>query len=301
MTDDPHDIWTLIALLSHAKHQHHRATRATEIAAMLAAGADPDAGRGAPLLIAARMGYRDIAEVLLRAGADVHGGHTHHTPLLAAGGDTGMRDLLLTHGAQDTLFSLLACGDVEHVVAAVRAEPAWAHITDEVDKTLLFHAAARHDLPTMELLLDAGADPNAIAPRSHGIAPIHGAALHPGAAAADAVALLHSWGADPDAADKGGVTALHMAVRARHLDVVAALLRADASVDVEDRGRRSTPLRRAVAHTGRSGTAGKGDEVLQIIRLLLEHGADPNHRNRTGKTVLESARNATIRQLLGGG
>ncbi len=298
MTDDAHDIWTLIALLGHKKHEHHRATRAAEIAALLDAGADPDAGREAPLLIAGRMQYRDIAEVLLKAGADVNGGHTYLTPLHAAGDHTELRDLLLAHGAQDTPFSLLNCGDVERVAEHVRAEPALVRTTDEADKTLLFYACARHDLATMELLLDAGADPNAVAPGSHAVAPIHATVSGDGPEVAAAVTLLQDRGADLDAVDKGGVTALHMAVRNRNLDAVAALLHAGAAVDIEDRGRKSTALRRAVANTGRSGTSGKADEALAIIRLLLEHGADPHHRNRTGKPVIESTRNAEIRRLL---
>ena len=64
------------------------------------------------------------------------------------------------------------------------------------------------------------------------------------------------------------------------------------------RGRESTPLRRAVANTGRSGTAGKSDQAIAITELLLAHGANRGHVNRSGGTLLESTRTATIQNML---
>ena len=71
-----------------------------------------------------------------------------------------------------------------------------------------------------------------------------------------------------------------------------------AAVDIEDRGRRSTPLRRAVANTGKPGTSGKQDVAVEITAILLDHGADPKHVNRSGKPMLASTRHAKIRSLL---
>jgi len=83
----------------------------------------------------------------------------HQTPLQAAGPRRALRELLLAHGAEDTPFSLVACGEVERVAEVLRDDPAWTRTTDEVDKTLLFYAAARHDLVSMEHLLEHGAEP----------------------------------------------------------------------------------------------------------------------------------------------
>ena len=66
MFADSTDIWTLIALLGHKKHAHHWETHADEIRALLDSGADPDAGREPPLLIAAQIGHRQIAQLLLQ-------------------------------------------------------------------------------------------------------------------------------------------------------------------------------------------------------------------------------------------
>ena len=162
---------------------------------------------------------------------------------------------------------------------------------------LLWAARIGH-LEIARLLLDAGADPNAVATASYGISPIHEVCRGHETGGSGEVRLLHERGAGLDATDRGGVSALHMAVRDRNVETVRSLLELGASVDIEDRGRRSTPLRRAVATTGRSGTTGKGPEAREIVRLLLPFGADPDHVNRTGRPVVASATNAEIRRLL---
>ena len=45
----------------------------------------------------------------------------------------------------------------------------------------------------------------------------------------------------------------------------------------------STPLHRAVTTSGAPGTAGRASETREIIKLLLEAGADPAIKNKTGK------------------
>ena len=91
---------------------------------------------------------------------------------------------------------------------------------------------------------------------------------------------------------------MHMAVRDRDIDAVRALLEHGASVDMEDRGRKSTPLRRAVANTGKPGTSGRQNVAVKITAILLDHGADPKHVNRSGKSMLASTRHPEIRAML---
>src|SRR4026209_2451264 len=81
-------------------------------------------------------------------------------------------------------------------------------------------------------------------------------------------------GADIHAADKNGVTALHHAVRFRSPVAVKALIERGADVNRSCRKTGSTPLHRAVTQTGAPGTAGRRDESLEIVRLLLTAGAD---------------------------
>ena len=244
------------------------------------------------------MGHLLIAKVLLEHGADVDGGCEYLTPLVHAAGDIEMRSLLLEHGASETLFTAIVWGEFDRVEALLQQDPSKVNARDEQDCTPLLHAAGQHDLPLMKLFLEAGADPNVVAPGSYGVSPIHSVSRGFGAESRSAIELLVEYQADLDARNNGGVTALHMAVRDRNLEAVRALLASGADPDIEDRGRKSTPLRRAVANTGRGGTGGQTDAAIEIARLLLEYGADPEHVNRSGKRVIESTRNAAMRELL---
>jgi hypothetical protein len=46
-----------------------------------------------------------------------------------------------------------------------------------------------------------------------------------------------------------------------------------------------------VQSTGAGGTAGTRDEQLEIVELLLQHGADPRMRDAGGQTPRDRARN----------
>lgn len=105
-------------------------------------------------------------------------------------------------------------------------------------------------------------------------------------------------GADIHAADKNGVTALHHAVRFRSPMAVKTLIEHGANVNQACRRSGSTALHRAVTQTGAPGTAGKGQEALKIIRLLLEAGADPSIRNKSGRKAADYARDEAIKALL---
>ena len=152
--------------------------------------------------------------------------------------------------------SAIAAGDTARVQTFLEQDMSLVHVHDEGGMTPLFLAAGRRDLESMRMVLDAGAAPKTVAAESYGISPIHNTCRRGGPGAREAIARLVRYGADLDARDKGGVTALHMAVRDRDMEAVRALLEHGAAGDIEDRGRRSTPLRRAVANTGKPGTSG---------------------------------------------
>ena len=105
-------------------------------------------------------------------------------------------------------------------------------------------------------------------------------------------------GADVHATDKNGVTALHHAVRFRSVEAVRTLIEHGASVNQQCRRNGSTPLHRAVTQTGAPGTAGKSDAAKEIIRLLLEAGADPAITNKSGKTPADYVQDQSIKSLL---
>ena len=111
------------------------------------------------------------------------------------------------------------------------------------------------------------------------------------------VALLRA-GADIHATDHNGVSALHHAVRFRSPIVVRTLIEHGANVNQACRKSGSTPLHRAVMTTGAPGTAGKGQQAVEIIRLLLAAGADPSIPNKSGRRPSDYVKDAALQSLL---
>jgi tankyrase len=98
--------------------------------------------------------------------------------------------------------------------------------------------------------------------------------------------------------DKNGATPLHHAVRFRSPAAVRALLEYGAAVNQACKRSGSTPLHRAVTSTGAPGTAGKQEEAIQIIDILLAHGANPALQNKLGKKPADYARDPEIQRRL---
>jgi uncharacterized protein len=105
-------------------------------------------------------------------------------------------------------------------------------------------------------------------------------------------------GADIHATDKNGVTALHHAVRFRSPIAVRTLIEHGANVNQVCRKSGSSPLHRAVTATGAPSTAGKHQEALEIIRLLIAAGADPSITNKSGLKPADYVKDDTIKSLL---
>ena len=111
------------------------------------------------------------------------------------------------------------------------------------------------------------------------------------------IALLKA-GADIHATDKNGVTALHHAVRFKSPTAVKTLIEHGANVNQACRKSGSTPLHRAVTTTGAPGTAGKRQETLEIIRLLMGAGADPAITNKSVRKPADYVKDGAIKALL---
>jgi len=109
---------------------------------------------------------------------------------------------------------------------------------------------------------------------------------------------LIAAGADVGETDKNGATPLHHAVRFRNAVAVKLLIEHGASVNQVCKRSRSTPLHRAVTSTGAPGTAGKNTERIEIVRLLVQAGADTSIRNKEGKTVLDYTNDPKLLRLL---
>ncbi|KAI1460619.1 ankyrin repeat-containing domain protein [Annulohypoxylon moriforme] len=167
-------------------------------------------------------------------------------------------------------------------------------------------------LPLVEYLLERGADVNC---RSHaGISPLQIAVwendvgllqmllnqngvdletytvakstpLNTAVKNKEMVKMLLIHGADPNKYPNGGDSALLRAVQGNHVEVVKVLIQYGARIDVPDELRDDTrwePVERAVFY-------GQGD----IIRILVEGGADIDRRFTDGSTLIHKGLNST--------
>lgn len=156
----------------------------------------------------------------------------------------------------------------------------------------LIEAAREGDAGAVASLIARGADVNAA--EGDGMTALHWAAERGEDAVVD---MLVSAGAAVDAVTRiGGYTPLHMASRRGHAAVVGSLLAAgsDASATTTDSGVTALHLAAAAVDGGAS------------VRLLLEHGSDPNAREAwAGQTPLMFAAAANradaVRALLDAG
>jgi Ankyrin repeats (3 copies)/Ankyrin repeat len=166
--------------------------------------------------------------------------------------------------------------------------------------TALHMAAAAFRRPVAELLVLHGGDCRAKNRRR--AEPLHYAAdanRWDPQAQADIIEYLTSVGADPNAADVGGATPVHRAVRTRSSLAVKVLLDNGANPRQPNKSG-STPLHLAVQNTGRGGSGSEHArrEQAAIIRLLLKRGARASDQDARGKRVDQAATSEWIRTML---
>src|SRR5947207_9068830 len=137
------------------------------------------------------------------------------------------------------------------------------------DGTPALHWVIRvDDLETARLLIRAGADAK-FADR-YGVTPLYLACSNGNAAM---IKLLLDAGADPNSVDATGQTALMTASSVGDLNSVKVLLDRGAAVDTRDRTFQQTALMFAVR-----------DNHPDVVRLLVERGADVNAKTKQGET-----------------
>ncbi len=255
--------------------------------ALLAAGADPnktDPETRTPLLVAVANAHWDMAKLLIDKGANADDGSivevvevtvndaivhasTHHVEQLTS---TDILTLMLARGAKpDTRLSVL-----------MPKKKAFGNsvITGPADMTALYRAAKAGDLPTMQVLLAAGAD--AKVALKGGVTPLMTAAGE-GLDTSDgeptppvddrrkeAIQLLIDSGADINVADDNGVTALHFAAGNGNTNVVQFLAEKGATLDLKDKRDRTA----LDAANGVPGPPRVGGFVM-APRIPVAHGS----------------------------
>jgi 26S proteasome non-ATPase regulatory subunit 10 len=130
-------------------------------------------------------------------------------------------------------------------------------------------------------LIRIGADPNAKGAEGH--TPLYRAST------GDVARVLLAAGATVDVASgPTGGRPLHQASRRGYVSLAQALLDHGATIDTRD-AKEQTTLRRAV-----------NCRRLEIVRLLVQHGANLHAADRHEVTPLDVARSAPMKQALTG-
>jgi ankyrin repeat protein len=189
------------------------------------------------------------------------------------------------------------------VVMALLHEGADANGRGRKGKTALMNASFRGHLNIVMALLDKKGDPNARDDYGSTVL-LYALDLHGAANPKVALTLLDGV-SDVDARDWAGATALMNASARGHVDVVKALL--DKGADVNARMSKATL--RWILPAGLGGHVGWPREAsalilasengnVEVVRALLEKGADVKAKDRDENTALMLARNAKVADLL---
>ena len=272
--------------------------------AKLASRVDPngkDKWNHTPLLMAAQYADLTLVELLVKRGATVDQQRKHLTPITYAAerGATEVVDFLRENRATPSIVTWIYLGDKKRVAAELKRDPAQATLRDEEETPILHHAAESLRPEMVTLLLERGATIDDVDANKetalHRVADMRNADQQ---AAREMTTLLLNRGAAVNASNWDDVTPLHQAVRARNLAAVEVLLARGADANARDKSRHSTPLRRAVSSSGAGGTAGTTDLMVALTRLLLQHGADPDARDKRGVTIRASAKSPEVIAVL---
>lgn len=181
-----------------------------------------------------------------------------------------------------TPLMLAAQGGHADVVLFLLSKGARVDAHDNEGRTALMWAVGEDSSfsnEVVEILLEAGADPNAADKDGQPVA------FHANHGSHDAleilVELLLAADADPNATDANGVSWLQHIMVLQNEDALQLLLGAGADVNAaDDKG--ITPLIEYLEHIENN----EDFDENRIFAAMLDRGANPNHRDATGKTVL---------------
>ena len=245
----------------------------------------------AALVWAASRNDVEMAEMLLRAGADAKGANEFGATALYAA--AGAAELPMTQ-------KLIAAG----------ADPNAALTSGE---TALMQAARRGNVDIVQALLAAKADPNAkekngsqnalmwaVAAKQSAVADAlvrGGADVHGGSKSGftplmfaaqqgdvDSIRVLLRAGAKVDDKQEGAPSALVIASAMVHVDAVNLLLENGANPNLTD-WRGYNPLLLVVRDSHYGLDLQNKDRIVTIVKSLLKHGADPNFRLKQPKAM----------------
>ena len=142
---------------------------------------------------------------------------------------------LLRDGHEPTVHEAAATGETDRLRALLDRDPALVNAWSPDGGQPLHFAAFFGRVDACRLLVERGADVNEHARGFDGVAPMNSAAaggVKPNEVCTDIVRLLLDAGADPEAAQGGGSTALHAAAFTDNAELARLLL--DRGLDPDD-------------------------------------------------------------------
>ena len=202
---------------------------------------------------------------------------------------TGQGAPVTTGQAPLNIHQAAQAGDAATVAALLRTNPGLIASTDDTGRTPLLWACRGVHLGVVRLLVERGADVNAL--DGSRIAPLHSVASR---GHLEAASLLVARGARLDARMADGATPLHLAARNGHAEVAGWLFEKGAPLDARD-GSEDSPLH----------AAARADKwtVVELLagRVPAKRVAVLNVRDFDGSTVLHlasrSGRTDTVARL----
>ena len=208
-------------------------------------------------------------------------------------------------------YNKIEAGDAISVKTALKSSPKLLKARNEAGETPLHYAAKYGHLDIVKFLVESGTEIDSLQrslqthPSRLDQTPLFVATEF---GKLDVLQYLISKGAAPDHRDASGVSPLYRAAKLPNAKAVEMLLQQDVSLDVRSR---TNPEEATLAHLARGellaellekGAPVRSVEELEYtalhahggsaedVRLLLEHGANPNVREpRTGRTPLFEA------------
>jgi ankyrin repeat protein len=267
------------------------ATNATIATMLIERGADVNAAnnRGQSVVWRAALCSReDVVEVLLRAGVDVNTADADGNAPLSAASSATIATMLIERGAN-------------------------VNATNKLGESALWQAVSRRREAVVEVLLRAGADVNEA--DNNGAAPLVPAAR---AGFWSIVMMLARSNrlANIDALIDDGKTALWLAVKSGSDEVVEALVKAGANVNIADKygvvplsvAANATIAKMLIEEGADVNAVNKrGESALllaarngrdDVVEVLLQAGADVNKADSGGYSPLSVAANATIATMI---
>ncbi len=224
----------------------------------------------------AMLGQRDVAELLIKAGANPKAQYKYGRTdfmLAAAAGDISQLQVLLNEGVYVneknddglTPLSIATWNGKKETVEFLIENGADFSLHDDRGSTPLEYAARGNRTETVKLLIEKGADPNGKNSIGYSILSI--------AVGRDSdsetIKMLLDSGADPNFAEDNGFTILMRAARDSKADVVQLLLDYGADLQAKDHG----------------------ETVIQMVTDRLKRISDPKEKKRLEEilTVLKEA------------